>query len=197
MRRIRLQQGQSIRDVAATAGLSKTTVVRLESGRRVRPDTVLNVCHALSIHVERLASIGDAPLVRAVVHRREDDRWVDMADTASGPLLGKARPLTIAERKRAAAGGVSVPLCILQSRLAAGRIHANVIEAHGESVVRKHPGEEFVYVMSGRARITVGAEVFVLAEGEAVTFYSAEPHRYAPADPPPAVVRMLSVRVEG
>jgi quercetin dioxygenase-like cupin family protein len=158
---------------------------------------VLRVCRALAIHVERLATIGEDSLTRAVVHRRADDRWVDMADAASGPLLGLARPLTAKERARAVADGVDVPLCILQSRLPAGRVFANVIEAHAESVPRSHPGEEFVYVLSGRARVSVGEEGYTLEEGEALTFFSAETHRYAPADPPPAVTRLLSVRIGG
>lgn len=188
----------SIRDLASDAGLSKTTIVRMEAGKPVRPETMLRVCEALSIHVERLATIGDDRPARAVVHRRKDDRWVDMADTASGPLLGDARPLTSEERSRVVEeAGIAVPLCILQSRLPGGRVFANVIEAHGESIERSHPGEEFVYVLSGRARISVGAEEFVLEEGEAMTFFSAEPHRYAPADPPPATARLLSVRIAG
>jgi len=188
----------SIRNLASAASLSKTTIVRMEAGKSVRPETMLRVCEALSIHVERLATIGDDRPARALVHRRTDDRWVDMADAASGPLLGEARPLTPRERRRAVdEAGIAVPLCILQSRLPGGRVFANLIEVHAESVERSHPGEEFVYVLSGRARISVGAEEFVLETGEAVTFFSAEPHRYAPADPPPAVARLLSVRIAG
>jgi len=89
LRRIRIQQGVSIRNVASAAELSKTTVVRLEAGKPVRPETVLGVCRALTIHVERLASLdGDESLARAIVHRHEDDRWIDMSNPASRPLLG-------------------------------------------------------------------------------------------------------------
>lgn len=198
LRRIRVQQGVSIRDVAASAKLSKTTVVRLEAGKPVRPETVLSVCRALTIHVERLASLdGDDALIRTIVHRHEDDRWIDMSEPASGLLLGVEGPLTSAQRREVAASGVDVPLCILRSRLPGGRVLANVIEAYRESIVRRHPGEEFVYVIAGRARIQVGDRVFVLEEGEALTFFSAEDHRYGPADPPPAFVRLLSVRIEG
>jgi len=198
LRHIRQLQDMSIRNLASAASLSKTTIVRMEAGKSVRPETMLRVCEALSIHVERLATIGDDRPARALVHRRTDDRWVDMADAASGPLLGEARPLTPRERRRAVdEAGIAVPLCILQSRLPGGRVFANLIEVHAESVERSHPGEEFVYVLSGRARISVGAEEFVLETGEAVTFFSAEPHRYAPADPPPAVARLLSVRIAG
>ena len=42
-----------------------------------------------------------------------------------------------------------------------------------------------------------GGEVIELDEGEAAMFWSAEPHRYAPAADSPIPVRMLSVRIDG
>lgn len=197
LRRIRMRQHLSIRELAAAAGMSKTSVVRLEAGQSVRPATVLRACDALSLHVERLASLSDDEVRPVVIHRRVDDRWLDMADRAGGPLLGLDRPLTLAERQEAVASGVKVPLCLIKSRLSGGRVLPTVIEAYGQSPVRSHPGEEFLYVLSGRARLEVGEEVVELEEGEAVTFWSAEPHRYAPADPSQVPVRLLSVRIDG
>ena len=197
IRRIRMQQNLSIRDLAATAGLSKTSVVRLEAGESVRPATILRVCDALSIHVERLADLSDDDARPVVVHRRSDDRWLDMSDTAGGPLLDLDRPLSADERKRAVASGVKVPLCMIRNQLAGGRILPTVIEAYEQGPVRSHPGEELLYVLSGRARLEIGREVIELDEGEAAMFWSAEPHRYAPAADSPIPVRMLSVRIDG
>lgn len=197
LRRARVRQGLSIRTVAGSAGLSKTSVVRLEAGEAVRPSTVLRVCEALGLHASRLADLSDDDERTVAVHRVGDDRWVDMADVASGPLLGADRPLSQQERAQAAGQGVNVPLCIVRSRLPNGRVLPTVLELYGPSEVRSHPGEEFVYVLSGRVRLEIGDRTVDLVEGESATFWSAEPHRYAPTDPADVPARLLSVRTEG
>lgn len=196
LRRARQRQGLSVRDVAAEAGMSKTSVVRLEAGEPVRPSTVVRVCGALGLHLERLADLSDQGDGAVAVHRRADDRWVDMADAASGPLGGEDRPLSAAERAEAAADGVAVPLCLVRSRLPGGRVLPTILEVHAPSEVRSHPGEEFVHVLEGRLRLEVGTHVVELEAGESATFWSAEPHRYLPADPT-APARVLSVRIDG
>lgn len=193
LRRIRMRQQLSIRDLASAAGMSKTSIVRLEAGEPVRPATILRACEALSIHVERLGNLSADEVQPAVVHRRHEERWLDLDDRASGPLLGLQRASTEEERRSA---NVDATICIIRSRLEEGRMLPSVIEAYGPSSVRSHPGEEFVYVLSGRALIEVGNQVYELQEGEAMTFRSAELHRYAPADPSDVPVRILSVRVD-
>lgn len=197
IRRIRIRQNLSIRDLAAAAGMSKTSVVRMEAGERFRASTLLRACEALSIHVERLASLSDDASEPYMIHRRSDDRWLDMADTGGRRLLGVDRPLSPEERSDAASNGVTVPVCLIRSRLDGGSVLPSIIEAYTKSPGRSHPGEEFLYVLSGRARIEIGPDVIELDEGEAVTFWSAEPHSYAPASAADAPVRLLSVRVDG
>lgn len=197
IRRIRVRQKLSIRDLATAAGMSKTSVVRMEAGESFRASTLLRACEALSIHVERLASLSDDAAEPYMVHRRSDDRWLDMADTAGRQLLGVDRPLSPNEREEAASNGVTVPVCLIKSRLDGGSVLPSIIEAYSKSPGRSHPGEEFLYVLSGRARIEIGPDVIELDEGEAVTFWSAEPHSYAPASEADAPVRLLSVRVDG
>jgi mannose-6-phosphate isomerase-like protein (cupin superfamily) len=40
-----------------------------------------------------------------------------------------------------------------------------------------HPGQEYCYVLSGRIRFHVGAEIFELAAGEGILLNSELPHR--------------------
>ena len=196
LRRTRLRQGLSVRDLAGAAGMSKTSVVRLEAGEPVRPSTVLRACRALGLHVGRLADLSDEGTGPVAVHRLADDRWADMADPG-GPLLSAHRPLTPDERARAVADGASSPINILRARLPEGRVSPSVLELYGPSELRSHVGEEFVYVLAGRVRLEVGGRAYELAEGEAMTFWSAERHRYAPADADAVPARLLSVRVDG
>ncbi|QHC24750.1 helix-turn-helix domain-containing protein [Streptomyces sp. GS7] len=48
-------------------------------------------------------------------------------------------------------------------------------------LVRVHPGEEWLYVLSGRLRLTLGETAHVLDPGDAAHFDSLTPHRIAAA----------------
>jgi len=94
---------------------------------------------------------------RGCHHQKGDDRWFDVADMGSAPLLGVAdRALTAAERKRAVAKGAQAPVNLLNSRLPGGKVLPSILEVYQESPVRSHVGEELAYVLSGTAIITVG-----------------------------------------
>jgi quercetin dioxygenase-like cupin family protein/DNA-binding XRE family transcriptional regulator len=185
--------GLSIRDLAATAEVSKNSVVRVEQGGTPQPTTILKLCAALGIHVASLAKPpSDAHSM--AIHRHEDDRWYDLTDFGAGPLAD--RPLSSEERREFVGAGAQVPLLILKNRLETGRLLPTVIELYQESERRSHPGEEMAYVLEGTARILVGDEEVVLQAGECVTFWSAEEHAYAPAGGSPLPVRVLSIRID-
>lgn len=196
LRRARVRQGRAIRELAEAAGLSKSSVVRLEQGGGTYPLTLVKVCAALGLHVARLRDTDNAGDDRFAVHRNEDDRWYDIGAFGSGPLGGNDRPLTVAERAQFARDGVVVPIVVLASRLRDGHLLSNVVEVYAESETREHPGEEFVYVLEGTARITIGTTQVTLAAGESIAFRSAEPHTYAPNDPAQVPVRLLMVRLD-
>ncbi len=199
LRRARLRQGRSIRDLAEAAGLSKTSIVRLEQGKGTFPITIVKVCAALGLHLAGLTDTITSPSQNVAVHYRADDRWYDMTDFGAGPLGGQDRPLSTAERAEYAAQGVAVPLLYVRSRLPEGRLLPAVLEVFARSETRSHPGEEMVYVLNGQAQVHVGEETYLLSEGESITFYSAEPHSYAPAPgytDAALPVRLLSIRMD-
>lgn len=196
LRRARQRMGVSIRDLAQSAGVSKNSVVRIEAGGVPQAATLIKVCAALGIHVASLAKPNASENEFVSIHRQSDDRWYDLTDFGAGPLGGLDRPLSDTERRELVGKGAKVPLLILRSRLELGRLLPTVIELYQESESRSHAGEEFVYVLEGTAQITVGSQSFPLAAGEAATFWSAEEHRYAPADGSPLPVRVLSVRID-
>jgi transcriptional regulator with XRE-family HTH domain len=199
LRRARLRQGLSIRDLATAAGLSKTSIVRLEQGGTTYPITIVKVCAALGLHLASLANSSGEGNENAVVHRHTDDRWFDLTNFGAGPLGGEDRPLAPSERANFVASGAGVPLLILKSRLPEGKLLSTIIEVFTPSEPRQHPGEEFVFVLEGNAQITVGKEIFLLEQGESIVFRSAEPHAYAPNPNIPTYslpVRLLSVRLD-
>lgn len=194
MRRTRLQQQLSIRQLADLAKVSKTSVVQVESGRTSRRSTYVKIAEVLGLHLDNLlqTSTNEKPYA---VHRRSDDVWFDLVDFASAPLPQKAQE-SADERVKLSRNGDVSPLNILQSRLEYGRIKPTIIEISGPSPARSHSGEEHVFVLSGSAVIQVGSDSIQLEEGESVTFWSAELHSYAPAEGSSLPVRLLSVRVD-
>jgi transcriptional regulator with XRE-family HTH domain len=196
LRLARMRQGRSIRDLAEAAGLSKSSIVRLEQGGGTYPMTIVKVCAALGLHVARLRDPERAGDDRLAVHRHGDDRWYDLVDFGAGPLGGVDRPLTTEERAELARQGATVPIVVLASRLSDGRLLSNVMEVYGPSPTRAHPGEEFVYVLDGAVTITIGETPVTITKGESLVFRSAEPHTYAPVEGARIPSRLLMVRLD-
>jgi transcriptional regulator with XRE-family HTH domain len=196
LRRYRIRQGFSIRDLASKAGVSTNSVLRIEQGGGVHSLTILKICGALGLHVVRLGDIENLePAGISAVHHREDDRWFELTDFGAGPV--EDRPLSPEERSAAVERGVvTAPLMIMRSRLEAGRLRPTVIELYKETERRSHAGEEFVYVITGTVTMVVGNETHLLREGEGITFWSAEEHSYAPSEDSELPARVLVVQVD-
>jgi transcriptional regulator with XRE-family HTH domain len=195
LRRTRVQQRLSIRQIAELSKISKTSVVQVESGRSSRRSTYLKVAEAMGLHLDRLLQPDATEERPYAVHRRQDDAWFDMVDFGNGPLPEAAQKDPEARRALSVRSGIA-PLNILTSRLERGRIKPTVLELYESSPVRSHAGEEHVFVLEGEAIVTVGGAEISLSTGEAVTFWSSEPHSYAPQSGSHLPVRLLSVRVD-
>ena len=185
VRRLRLRQGLSIRQLADRAGLNKNSIVRLEQGRGSAALTIIRVCAAFQIHIDRLLDEEGPGVTAAYLHQTGDDRWADLRDLASAPV-----------RRRSDLDADALAACILESRIPDGRLRASILEIAAATDPRSHVGEEFVYVLEGRLAITIAGTRHALAAGESIAFHSAETHSYAPAAQGESV-RLLSVRVEG
>ncbi len=195
MKRTRLQQRLSIRQLADLANISKTSVVQVETGRTSRRSTYLKIAEVLGLHLDHLLAEGTDSDKPYAVHRRSDDEWFDLANFGQGPLPLETQEDS-SERERLARDSHVSPLNILSSRLEQGRIKPTVIEVYERSETRTHAGEEHVFVLSGDAVVFVGNDSIELTQGESITFWSAEPHSYAPKSGTQLPVRLLSVRVD-
>jgi transcriptional regulator with XRE-family HTH domain len=196
LKRTRAQQGLSIRQVAERAGVSKTTVVQVESGKTSRRASYVKVAEIYGLHVERLAMAAEPRQDSYAVHRASDEVWFNLAAFDAGPLSQEAQNSEKVRRELAQGDPDLAPLSILSSRLEQGRIKPTILELYGQSPARSHQGEEFVFVLSGDALVTVGDSELKLSAGESVTFWSAEAHAYAPQPGSALPVRILSVRVD-
>lgn len=154
----------------------------------------MKLAEQLGLHLDALTREETTVELPFAVHHQGDDEWFDLVGFGEGRLPEEAQR-SIEQRTRVAMNGIA-PLNILRSRLEGGRIKPTIIEVVSPSERRMHPGEEHLFVLSGAASVTIGGHTVELEQGESVTFWSSEPHSYAPKQGSILPVRLLSVRVD-
>lgn len=184
----------SIRTLAGMANINKTSLVRIEAGHSAYVSTILKICEALGIHLERLCQSERGQGDVFAIHRKADDRWYDLQDMAGEALAD--RGLTLQERRDLAEAGHKTQMLILKCQPQASNIISGLIELYESTKSRAHPGEEFIYVVEGKLRVVIGDRGHVLDQGEAIGFWPSEPHHYEPAPGSPLPVRFMCVRTD-
>jgi transcriptional regulator with XRE-family HTH domain len=158
LRALRTERGSTLGDIAEATGISVSTLSRLESGGR-RPTLELLL-----------------PLAR--VYGVALDDLVDTPAPADPRVHG--RPITRDD------GMTMVPL----TRQAGGlQSYKMVLPARwrvADTDQKTHEGYEWLYVLSGRIRLLLGARDFVLGTGEVVEFDTRVPHTFSNPFPEPA-----------
>lgn len=202
VRRLRELRGMSREELARRSGLSKTTILRFERGLPTHRRTLHQIAGSLNYPKGYLLLPGEDWDRPYHVHRRRDDVWHAANPRRKRPARFEVDPNDPDERNRLGVMGYYdaffQPINCLLRDAHLGAAVAEIFEAGKEPAV--HPGLEFVFVLSGSIVVAVGAEEIPLEEGEAITFWAAEPHNYRPAvpvkrgDAPP---RCLMVVLEG
>ncbi len=147
LRALRVGRGATLTELAASTGISVSTLSRLESGGR-RPTLELLL-----------------PLARA--HQVPLDELVDAPET--GDPRVRARPI---ERH----GRTFVPLTRRPGGLQAFKIIVPPHDPPQPYEPRVHEGYEWIYVLSGRLHLVLGRRVLDLGPGEVVEFDTRTPH---------------------
>lgn len=156
LRGIRRRRGLTLVEAARLAGMSKSTLSRLETGQR-RPslELLLPLAHTYQVPLD---------------------------DLVGAPALGDPR---IRLKPRTVKGRTVVPLT------GPGGIQAwKIVVPRGQSAPdpRSHDGFEWLYVLSGRLRLVLGAQDLVLGAGEAAEFDTRVPHWFGSTGTEPAEV---------
>ncbi|TCC02883.1 helix-turn-helix domain-containing protein [Kribbella soli] len=162
LRALRSERGTTLAQLSDTTGISVSTLSRLESGQR-QPTLELLL-----------------PLARA--HQVQLDELVDAPPTGDPRIYQK--PI-----KRH--GTVHIPLSRRPGGLQAFK---QILPAGypGNDVVQKtHEGYDWFYVLSGRIRLKLGDQDFIVKEGEAVEFDCRVPHWFSNPGPGPTEVLCL------
>lgn len=192
IQRLRLQQTLSVRDLAEKAGVDKNTVLRVEKGLPVSGRTLDRVCDALGVYVSRLLLPEPGEGETVMLHRRDTETWWPYPGMGD-PFPDEPGGVPTPKGTGIAAGGEVVSM---ESRLERGKLRSSLIRLWEETTPNAHPGEEFVFCVSGRASLRVAGREYRLAEGDAATFYCAEPHTYAPTpDATPGELPVLLLAV--
>lgn len=169
LRRARRACELTMEQVAARSGISQPTLSRLEAGRR-QPSLaqLLALARLYGVAVgELLADAGEAPAAvidPATAPEREANglRYRVVDRQDAGAALSALRVTVPAERE-----GED------------GRRHA-------------HSGDEWLYVLAGRLRLTLGDRVHLLDPGMVAHFDAATPHRLDAEDGRDAELLLLA-----
>ena len=164
LRELRLDQGLTMEELAGKANIDKSTISRLESGkRRLTLGHLPSLADALGVRVDDL-------LPRSKVR---DPRIKPVARKFDGltvwPLSGKG-----------AAGGLEA----MKMKIHASRNKPSV-------PLPVHEGHHWIYVMKGKMRLLLGNDDFEVKPGEAVEFSTWTPHWFGAVDGPVEVLAIL------
>ncbi|GAA4732754.1 helix-turn-helix domain-containing protein [Phytohabitans rumicis] len=161
LRTLRQRRGLTLTQLAEASGISVSTLSRLESGGR-KPTLELLL-----------------PLARA--YQVTLDELVDAPDT--GDPRVHARPIV-------RHGSTFLPLT---RRPGGVRAYKQILPPHkgADPEPQTHEGYEWLYVLSGRVRLVLGAHDMILTPGEVAEFDTRIPHRVVNPDPVPAEILNL------
>ncbi|NKI43002.1 helix-turn-helix domain-containing protein [Streptomyces physcomitrii] len=154
LRERRRAAGLTLEAASARAELSPAHLSRLETGQR-QPSlpVLLNLARSYGTTVSDL--LGETPAEHSPVLRAADAEATDTGGWTYRP-----------------AGNPSGALQALRVR---------VSPRAQRGLVRVHPGEEWLYVLSGRLALAVGERAYTLGPGDSAHFDSLVPHRIATA----------------
>ncbi|MBQ0854931.1 MULTISPECIES: helix-turn-helix domain-containing protein [Streptomyces] len=148
LKRLRLNRGVTLTDLAAETGISTSTLSRLEAGLR-RPT------------LEQLL-----PLARA--HGVTIDELVDAPPTGDPRINLRAIPC--------GDGAVVLPLTRRPGGIQAYKFVLPTGNDDAEPDLRTHEGYDWVYVLNGTLRLVLGEHDLILRSGEAAEFDTRTPH---------------------
>ncbi|UFS60218.1 helix-turn-helix domain-containing protein [Subtercola endophyticus] len=156
LRALRTARQRSLAEVAQNAGMSVSTLSRLESGqRRATLELLLPLAREYGVPLDELVG---AP--------------------ATGDPRIHIRPL----RRH---GQTILPLSRGATGVQAFKHIIPASAPQGDPVPRTHPGHEWVYVLKGSLRLVLGEHDLLLAAGEVAEFATDIPHWFGRAGTEP------------
>lgn len=164
LRALRKHRGVTLEQLAASTKISVSTLSRLESGQR-RPtlELLLPIARAHHVPLDELvgAPASGDPRIYPRPFQHAGSTWLPLTRNPGGPTVFK-QIIPPNPNPNPSAGPPA------------------------ESDLGAHEGHEWLYVITGRLRLTLGDEVFTLTAGEAAEFDTRIPHGITNAGSQPA-----------
>jgi transcriptional regulator with XRE-family HTH domain len=162
LRTLRKNRGVTLAQLAEVTRISVSTLSRLESGQR-RPtlELLLPIAQAHRVPLDELvgAPASGNPRIYPRPLQRDGTTWLPLTRNPGGPAVFKQ----------------IIPPDPGQGRATPGRPDQGT-----------HEGHEWLYVITGRLRLTLGDQEFILTAGEAAEFDTRIPHAVTNAGAQPA-----------
>ena len=170
IRKLRLEGGLTLEEVALTSGVSQGSLSQIERGiGNPSFNTMVKIAHALRTSVAQL--LEETSTVEPVV-RRENRRRLDRA------RLGMPEDGTVHE------------LLTPNNEGALEVIYLEVPPGTStEATPYSHEGEEVGFILEGVQEVHLEGRVHLLREGDTITYSSTTPHWYR--NPGPGVMRAI------
>ena len=160
LRRLRLRKSMGLSELSKHTGLSPSLLSKLERDL-MHPTlpTLLRIAFVFSVGLEYFFNPEPRPVLE-IVRKRERLRFPDAPD-----------------RRHPAYHFESLDFLAENRKLNAYYAEFEAVEG-SHARTHQHAGVEFVYVISGKLGLQIGADEPELAEGDAIYFESTVPHAY-------------------
>jgi len=156
LRALRRERELTLVDMSAVAGISVSTLSRLESGaRRPTLELLLPLAHAYRVTLDEL--VDAPPTGDPRIHLR--------------PIRRNGMTVLALTRR---AGGIQAYKIVIPG-----------VSRRKRPDPQTHEGYEWLYVLNGRLRLVLGEQALVLAPGEAAEFDTRVPHWFGAHGPEP------------
>jgi len=156
LRALRRERELTLVDMSAVAGISVSTLSRLESGaRRPTLELLLPLAHAYRVTLDEL--VDAPPTGDPRIHLR--------------PIRRNGMTMLALTRR---AGGIQAYKIVIPG-----------VSRRKRPDPQTHEGYEWLYVLNGRLRLVLGEQDLVLAPGEAAEFDTRVPHWFGAHGPEP------------
>jgi transcriptional regulator with XRE-family HTH domain len=156
LRALRRERELTLVDMSAVAGISVSTLSRLESGaRRPTLELLLPLAHAYRVTLDEL--VDAPPTGDPRIHLR--------------PIRRNGMTVLALTRR---AGGIQAYKIVIPG-----------VSRRKRPDPQTHEGYEWLYVLNGRLRLVLGEQALVLASGEAAEFDTRVPHWFGAHGPEP------------
>lgn len=167
LRALRGERGWTLDDLAARTSLSAPYLSRVEAGERQPSLAVL--LRISQAHGVALSALFEQPMpVTRIVVREEETPMQHGNGLHYASLSGSQHP-----------AGLHPLRIVIPADRQGGELYA-------------HDGEEWLYVLSGRLRLTLGTEEYLVGPGDAAHFDASVPHRLAAEDGEDAEVILVA-----